>query len=80
MSEELNKEAEVLIKKYRPITNKIAESGYSSDFYAKHFAIIECQSIIKELELINDGDENFVGTLDDRITHYQSLIKQIEIQ
>ena len=72
--------AKAVIEKYRPITNKICESGYSSDYYAKQCATLECQSIIDELELNNDGDVNFVGSLDERITFYKGVIKAIEQQ
>ncbi len=58
-------------------------SEYVLEFFikrAKQCAILECQSIIYELELNNDGDVNFVGSLDERITFYKGVIKAIEQQ
>ena len=73
--------AKAVIEKYRPITNKICESGYSSDYYAKQCATLECQSIIDELEQIIqwcEKDEIIVFKL--RIDFYKGVIKAIEQQ
>ena len=75
--------AKAFIEKCRPITNKICESGYSSDYYAKQCATLECQSIIDELELIYNNDEAIYPTtqlIRDRITFYKGVIKAIEQQ
>lgn len=90
MNEELKKEAEARVKKfYNQITDGGTIDEVGLDYKkAKEFAILECKSIIKELELIDrnpeyvtfDAKDEFGirQNTNDRINHYQSLIKQIE--
>jgi len=73
--------AKAFIEKCRPITNKICESGYSSDYYAKQCATLECQSIIDELELGKyHGSYNTEVYIESRITFYKGVIKAVNDQ
>ena len=81
--EEQKAKAVELIEKHEALIYEkltYTDDGVEVIALAKSEATLECQSIIDELELNNDGDVNFVGSLDERITFYKGVIKAIEQQ